>query len=224
MGRTLVLAMVAVLLPSLSQGNPVQEKYNGFGESQDPESKDIVTRILEANRGNGDKNVIREAVKDFVDQTCIRFIARTTEKQYLSIMPENGCWSYLGRTTMLAQPVSLSAGCMAKGSVQHELFHALGFYHEQSRSDRDQYVNIMWDNIEEAYKNAFAKEDTNNLDTTYDYSSIMHYPSFAFTKNRNPTVLPILNPERYIGQRVGMTATDIKKVNRLYQCGDRDLR
>ncbi|XP_034776557.2 hatching enzyme 1.2-like [Acipenser ruthenus] len=265
MGRTLVLAMVAVLLPSLSQGNPLQEKYNVYGESQGPESKDIFTRILEANRGilkkmmqgdiavsntrsamkceggeclwprsdnglvnvpyslsdtysDGDKNVIREAVKDFVDQTCIRFIERTTEKQYLNIMPDNGCWSYLGRKTMLAQPVSLTAGCMAKGSVQHELFHALGFYHEQSRSDRDEYVTIMWENIDEEYKYAFSKEDTNNLDTTYDYSSIMHYPSFAFTKSGNPTILPILNPERYIGQRVGMTATDIKKVNRLYQC------
>ncbi|KAK6490670.1 low choriolytic enzyme-like [Huso huso] len=266
MGRTLVLAMVAVLLPSLSQGNPLQVGDGSIADIfQDPESKDIFTRILEANRGilkkmiqgdiavsntrsamkceggeclwpksnnglvnvpyslsdtysDGDKKVIRDAMKDFVDQTCIRFIERTTEKQYLNIMPDNGCWSYLGRKTMLAQPVSLTAGCMAKGSVQHELFHALGFYHEQSRSDRDKYVTIMWENIEEAYKYAFSKEDTNNLDTTYDYSSIMHYPSFAFTKSGNPTILPILNPKRYIGQRVGMTATDIKKVNRLYQC------
>lgn len=48
----------------------------------------------------------------------------------------------------MGQNLSIGAGCDTKAVVQHELLHALGFYHEQSRSDRDDYVKIWWDQIE----------------------------------------------------------------------------
>lgn len=39
-------------------------------------------------------------------------------------------------------------GCIYKGIIQHELLHALGFNHEQTRSDRDQHVRILLENVE----------------------------------------------------------------------------
>lgn len=45
--------------------------------------------------------------------------------------------------------MSIGDRCDTKAIVEHELLHALGFYHEQSRSDRDDYVKIWWDQIEE---------------------------------------------------------------------------
>lgn len=57
------------------------------------------------------------------------------------------CWSYVGDDGV-GQNLSIGAGCDTKAVVQHEILHALGFYHEQSRSDRDDYVKIWWDEIE----------------------------------------------------------------------------
>ena len=57
------------------------------------------------------------------------------------------CWSFIGKGGGM-QPLSLGDGCWSTGTVQHEFMHALGFVHEQSRPDRDQYVKINYTNID----------------------------------------------------------------------------
>lgn len=74
----------------------------------------------------------------------------------LWISHELRCWSYVGGDGK-GQDVSIGAGCDTKAVVEHELLHALGFYHEQSRSDRDDYVKIWWDQIEEGEIDLFWK-------------------------------------------------------------------
>uniref|UniRef100_A0A3B1KGA2 Metalloendopeptidase n=1 Tax=Astyanax mexicanus TaxID=7994 RepID=A0A3B1KGA2_ASTMX len=138
-------------------------------------------------------------------KTCIRFVSRSTEIDYLSIENRDGCLSSLGRTGG-KQVVSLSTrGCVYHGIVQHELNHALGFYHEHTRSDRDRYYN-------------FNKENTNNLNTPYDYSSVMHYGKTAFTINGLNTITPIPDASVQIGQRVDLSVIDIQRINTLYNC------
>ena len=56
------------------------------------------------------------------------------------------CWSYLGKVRSGAQQVSLGRGCYL-AIPAHEIMHALGRYHEQSRADRDRHVRIVTANI-----------------------------------------------------------------------------
>ena len=119
------------------------------------------------------------------------------------------------------QFVSLGVGCMFTGIAQHELMHVVGFWHEQSRADRDDYIRILWQNIEPGMEYNFDKytdEDVQNLDAPYDYSSVMHYGTHAFARSYGPTIVPKDSSSSIIGQRKGLSEIDIEKINRLYSC------
>jgi len=107
----------------------------------------------------------------------------------------------------------------------HELLHALGVYHEQSRSDRDSFVDIKWDNIQDGPPPAGETDARGNFQTKpgsvdyfeYDYGSIMHYPGTSFAKDSTkPTIVPKRAGVR-IGQRNGMSFGDRQTVAKIYE-------
>lgn len=162
--------------------------------------------------------LIQYSMQTFHTSSCIRFVPRTNERDYISIENRVGCFSALGRQGG-SQPLSLSRpNCVHYGVIVHEILHALGFQHEQTRSDRDYYVRINWENINPPMAYNFYKENTNNLNTPYDYSSIMHYERYAFSSNGRESITPIPDPNVHIGQRQGMSYWDIMRINRLYGC------
>lgn len=138
-------------------------------------------------------------------------------KDYVRIVPVDGqtCSSSVGKKGG-EQMMLLSARCNTMNIV-HEFGHALGLWHEQSRNDRDQYVQIVWDNVIEEYKHNFNQHLYNSADLgPYNYDSIMHYSTYAFSKNDEKTIIP-LQPNTVIGQRDHLSAGDIEAVNEMYR-------
>ncbi|GAU96481.1 hypothetical protein RvY_07918 [Ramazzottius varieornatus] len=163
--------------------------------------------------------VIEGSLKDIMAKTCVRFVPRTTETDYISFVRRGlGCSSYVARVGG-KQYVDLQPGCIYElGEVQHEVMHALGFYHEQSREDRDQYVQIIWDNVKPDQRDQFKKYVTNTMNLSYDYNSIMHYGWNYFAVDiTKPTILPNVKGAA-IGSRTAMSPTDVEKINRQYSC------
>ena len=68
----------------------------------------------------------------------------------------------------------------SKFVIVHELGHALGFWHEQSRLDRDTYVQIHWDRITDGHAHNFNME-VSGSHGPYDFDSLMHYSQCAFS-------------------------------------------
>uniref|UniRef100_A0A3Q3X7S8 Metalloendopeptidase n=1 Tax=Mola mola TaxID=94237 RepID=A0A3Q3X7S8_MOLML len=157
------------------------------------------------------KNIIIRSLLTFHRPTCIRFVWWHGQQDYLHFVPKSGCWSYVGRSGG-EQEVSLQkSGCLLKGTVQHEILHALGFHHEQTRSDRDQYIKILYENIWEGqrtHEKTFYCVMTNNLGTPYDFDSVMHYGKYAFSKNGQPTIVAKSDPYLSFGSAAQMSAND----------------
>lgn len=139
---------------------------------------------------------------------------------YILINRSNGCSSYIGRQiTKGAQTLSLASGCLNNiGTTAHEFMHAMGWFHEQSRPDRDDHVTIMYENITPGYESNFNKYSTSVvglLHYPYDYGSVMHYSSTSFSKNGQPTIV-VKTPGSTIGQRNGYSAIDAAEVIEIY--------
>ncbi len=113
------------------------------------------------------------------------------------------------------QTINLAKRCTMMITV-HEIGHALGLWHEQSRNDRDNYIHIAWENITEAHKNNFDQHLTDGRDFgEYDYQSIMHYSAYAFSKNGKKTIIPLIEGVE-IGQRREISGKDQAAINGLY--------
>ncbi|GBM34391.1 Astacin-like metalloprotease toxin 1 [Araneus ventricosus] len=170
------------------------------------------------------KDIIQEAFDEFEKKTCVRFKPKTAAtKDYIKLTIVTGCWSSVGRRGG-EQEISLSEGCHDKVSAVHEIGHALGLWHEHSRSDRDDYLEILWDNIKPGADINFLKLkpwENNLLGEEFDYKSIMLYGEYAFAKNKKSMTMRPRKEGVVIGlinDKPGLSDSDVRRINKLYEC------
>jgi hypothetical protein len=114
------------------------------------------------------------------------------------------------------QVISLGTGC-STGNTIHEIGHAIGLWHEQSREDRDTWIRINWQNIDPNQRHNFDQHITDGDDVgPYDYCSIMHYPRTAFSINGQATIEPLRQGAECMGQRNGLSEGDSTAALQLY--------
>jgi hypothetical protein len=176
-----------------------------------------VPYVLDSAYDSWERNDIKTALKDLEDRSkVVKFVPRSGQNSYLNVQRSGGCGSYVGKQGN-EQIISLSASCLSKGTIQHEFMHALGIFHEQARPDRDNYININWENIQDGRDYNFkTKMSTETLGNEYDYGSVMHYGKTFFSKNGKATIES--KNGAAIGQRSGADNQDIIDIRLLYQC------
>nr|CDJ26723.1 astacin-like metallopeptidase 8 protein [Tityus serrulatus] len=184
----------------------------------------IVPYTLSPGYSEEDRTVILEAMMKIQEVSCVTFKEREDEVDYVDIQDGGGCFSYVGRTGG-RQVLSLNSLCLEDGAgiAIHELMHSLGYWHEQNRYDRDDYIKIHKHNIIPIYLINFKKKDesvSDLLGVEYDYASILHYGPKMFAIDDTENTITPLNSEynEVIGQRKGLSPLDIIKINRGYKC------
>jgi hypothetical protein len=191
----------------------------------------VYFRIVDEHFTDEQFQYILESIQVLLDVTCLDFRFANDDMvdtvDFIEIRGDGGgCYSEVGRVgggqVLNLQPYPLEVGCFRKYSIVHEFLHALGFFHMQSASDRDEYVEIVWDKIQEDKKHNFewyGYNEITHFGVPYDYGSVMHYPRVSFSiDGKSETIIPIKNRTAVIGQRVRLSEGDILKVNRMYGC------
>lgn len=165
---------------------------------------------------------VHDAIAHWEQRTTIRFRPRTDERDYVRVKRvTSGCASEVGRQGG-EQELVLRDSCTL-GNIIHELGHTIGLWHEQSRADRKNYVEILYDNIDPAAHHNFKQQILDGVDlNAYDYGSIMHYPAFAasFALDTTQPVIRALKtlPQGVVmGQRSALSAGDIAAVEKMYE-------
>lgn len=164
---------------------------------------------------------ITSALNILENTICIDFVPGGVSSNYCIFFYPNTLRnaSPVGMNTSTRNTIELYSDGFDTATVIHEVMHSLGFFHEQSRNDRDDYVVIYEENIMENKERNFAKiVDIPEYDGTslgpFDYNSIMIYDSYEFTGNNNVTITKLDGST--IPRNTSLSYYDIRGLNYIY--------
>ena len=174
--------------------------------------------------GAADSRVVT-AMFHWMANTPIVFTPRTTESDFVTFTRpmQNVCNSFVGRIGG-QQAINIGNGCDT-GAVIHEIGHAIGLWHEQTRADRDTHLAVNWANIRPEMAGNFKTYAERNVDGQdldfFDFDSVMLYPAFipdpSFVFDVNKPAMTRRDGSIYSAQRSGLSRGDISGVRYMYR-------
>ncbi len=160
------------------------------------------------------------ALTYFVD-SGVQFVAEKSGDEDVLVFAaaEKGCKSYLGKVGG-RQPIWIGPGC-SSSDIAHEIMHALGFLHEQNRSDRDAHVQVMQESITPGFEKNFEVFPSSMMTVSgaapFDYESLMIYPPHTFSKDGRPTLVSMTREAIRPGNQPSVL--DLQRIQKLYGKG-----
>ncbi len=162
------------------------------------------------------KDVVTDAFRYWEDRTPFQFVPRHRHRHYAAFVPDGSNWSSVGCQKTGRQELGISPNASVL-KVVHEIGHLLGLWHEHSRSDRDQHVQVVNRHIKLGFGFQFQQVVNNaQLLGSYDFDSIMHYPQFAFSIQPGVKPTMVRKDGDPLGPRMGLSAGDLRACRKLY--------
>ncbi|MCB0343031.1 MAG: hypothetical protein H6626_04175 [Pseudobdellovibrionaceae bacterium] len=168
------------------------------------------------------QQLVRDAVEYINSLGAVQLVPFSGQEDAIAFVPDDeGCYSYLGSVGG-HQPILLAPQC-GFTEVLHEIMHALGFVHEHARKGRDEYVEVLWENIQpgreiqfEEAPDSFVHDFVGSV-FEFDYESVMLYPASGFAKSPDLITLKSKTDKTINPTQGGLSSRDIERLLHLYQ-------
>uniref|UniRef100_A0A914W4J8 Metalloendopeptidase n=1 Tax=Plectus sambesii TaxID=2011161 RepID=A0A914W4J8_9BILA len=160
----------------------------------------IIPYEIQANFSGEHKALFKKAMRHWENHTCISFVERTPQDENYIVftVADCGCCSFVGKRGDGPQAISIGKNCDKFGIVVHELGHVVGFWHEHTRPDRDQFVDIYYKSIQQGLSVGLSVAARLRRRSEVDARLIRHYerrrfaptgsmPPGARSRDRNPS-------------------------------------
>jgi len=233
--------------PSLNDSlNMLKETKNGIAALENHWGNAIIPYTIDAAFSDSERAVIAQGIQHVEENSCLRFVPRNGENDYVQIHPgDGGCYAVIPyRIGSGMREIGLEQnGCVYMKVVVHEILHVVGVKHEQCRPDRDEHITIDWSNIQDGGPSQYYKDNwvgdpeptnicketldyancrstffTTACDLPYDYASIMHYGARSFAIDGSKDVMTAKDTSVTTLGNTELSELDKQKLQCLYQC------